>query len=132
VVQLEVKEGQPVVGPDFEVAARGHGDAPEHADSAKVSASDKEHIAWVGRCLNDFTAIKPGMTRQEVEGKFKLDGGLQSASPVRFVHPACPYFKIEVEFDFRQDHTNQGRAITAKDDKVIRVSKPYLEAPFMD
>ena len=95
-------------------------------------ASDADHIGWVERCLRDFALLKRGMTRQEVEGRFKLDGGLQSASPVRFTHPACPYFKIAVEFDFKRDSADQGRAVTGQGDKVIRVSKPYLEAPVMD
>ncbi len=95
-------------------------------------ATDAGHIAWVERCLRDFASIKPNMTRQEVEGRFKLDGGLQGASPVRLTHPACPYFKIDVEFDFKRDSANQGRAITATDDKVLRASRPYLEAPIMD
>jgi hypothetical protein len=71
------------------------------------------------------------MARAEVEKKLKLDGGLQGVSPVRFIDSACPGFKINVEFDFKRD-TSQNRAIENKDDKVIRVSKPYLERPFVD
>jgi hypothetical protein len=67
------------------------------------------------------------MTRGEVAGRFAMDGGIQGVSPVRFVHPGCPYFKVDVEFEFRKDAADQGRGISSKDDKVIRVSKPYME-----
>jgi hypothetical protein len=99
--------------------------------TAQPAAHD-EHAAWVENCLKDFEAIKPGMTRGEVEKKFHLDGGLQGVSPMRFVHPAAKHFKVDVEFDFKRNAADQGRAITSKDDKVTRVSKPYLERPYLD
>jgi hypothetical protein len=72
------------------------------------------------------------MTRGEVEKKLEMDGGLQTVSPVRFLDPACPGFKINVEFDFKRSAIDQNRAVETKADKVIRVSKPYLERPSMD
>jgi hypothetical protein len=95
--------------------------------SAKIN---KDCTPWVENCLKDFQTIKAGMTRSEVESKFPMDGGLQSVSPVRFVHPTCPYFKIDVEFDFKRNAADQNRAIRGKDDKVMKVSKPYIERPF--
>ena len=97
-----------------------------------TSTPDKEHTEWVEKCLADFKSIKAGMTRHEVEGKLMMDGGLQGAFPVRYIHPACPYFKIDVEFAFKKNAADQNRAITGKDDKVTRVSKPYIETPFLD
>ncbi|MBC8097670.1 MAG: hypothetical protein H7Y43_17860 [Akkermansiaceae bacterium] len=90
------------------------------------------NVEFAGSYLKVFQSITNGMTRAEVEGKFKLDGGLQGASPVRFVHPNCPMFKVNVEFDFKRKASDQNRAVIGKDDKVIRVSKPYMERPFMD
>jgi hypothetical protein len=72
------------------------------------------------------------MTRGEIEGKLSKDGGLQGVSPVRFAHPACGYFKVDVEFEFKRDAADQNRAIQNKDDKATRVSKPYIERPFLD
>lgn len=96
------------------------------ADGATTTASSVEQF------LADFNSIKVGMTRGEVAKKLKLDGGLQSASPVRFVHPDSPFLKVDVEFDFKRNAADQNRAITSGADKVIHVSKPYLEPPFMD
>ncbi len=94
--------------------------------------SNENHREWVESCLKDFESIKPGMTRGQVESKLVMDGGWQVVSPVRFAHPACRYFKIDVEFDFKRNAADQGRAITDKADKVIKFSKPYIERPFID
>ena len=86
----------------------------------------------VEQCLKDLESITNGMTRAQVGSKLRPDGGLRSASPVRFVHPECPYFKINVEFEFKRDPADQNRAVESGDDKVIRVSKPSLERPVSD
>ncbi len=91
-----------------------------------------ENVEFSGEPLKIFESVTNGMSRADVEGIFTLDGGLQSASPVRFLHPGCPHFKVNVEFDFKRDAADQNRAITSEDDKVVRVSKPYVARPFMD
>ena len=93
---------------------------------------DKDHTQWVESCLKDLESVKPGTTRGQVEGKLSKDGGLQGVSPVRFAHPACGYFKIDVEFEFKRNTADQNRAISDTADKVTKVSKPYIERPFSD
>lgn len=90
---------------------------------------DKEK--WVEKCLAELESIKVGMTRAEMD-KWSQDGGLQGISVVRLAHPACRYFKIKVEFDCKRNLADQDRMIWSKDDKIIKVSKPYLERPFFD
>ena len=90
------------------------------------------NVELAGDCFKSFESITNGMTRGEVEKKLMMDGGLQTVSPVRFLDPACPGFKINVEFDFKRNAIDQNRAVETKADKVIRVSKPYLEHPSMD
>lgn len=90
------------------------------------------NVELAGEPLRNFEAITNGMTRAEVERRLKMDGGLQGASPVRFIDPKCRGVKIGVEFDFKKDAADQGCAITNAADTVVRVSKPYLEPPFMD
>ena len=94
--------------------------------------TDQACTQWVEKCLRDFASIKVGMPRSGIERKFPMDGGLQSVSPVRFTHPACAYFKMDVEFDFKRDAAGQNRAIWGKDDKCTKVSKPYIESPCRD
>jgi hypothetical protein len=89
-------------------------------------------IEVAGDYLKVFDAITNGMTRAEVERQFVRDGGLQSASLVRYLHSSRPNFKVSVEFDFKRDAVDPHRAITRKDEKVVRVTKPYTERPFKD
>jgi hypothetical protein len=96
------------------------------------NAAISKVIEFGGECFTNFAAITNGMTRAEVEHRLTMDGGLQAVSPVRFIDTNCPGFKINVEFDYKKDAANQGRAIIGKDDQVIRVSKPYLERPYVD
>jgi len=91
-----------------------------------------KNVEVAGECFKNFEAIKNGMTRAEVEKKLAMDGGLQFVSPMRFIDPGCPGFKINVGFEFQKDAADQNRAISAKDDKVINVSRPYLERQFTD
>jgi hypothetical protein len=82
--------------------------------------------------LRDFENIRVGMTRAEVLARFQIDGGIHSASEMRFVHPLCSYCKVTVKFDFIRDSQDQNRAIMAETDRVVAVSRPYLERPFAD
>jgi hypothetical protein len=88
---------------------------------------DQDHTQWVENCLKDFESIRAGMTRGQVEEKLPMDGGRQSYSRVRFRHPACGYFKIDVEFAL-----DQSRPAPDNADKVSKVSKPYVERPFSE
>ena len=72
------------------------------------------------------------MTRGQVEARLTTDGGLQGVSPVRFAHPACAYFKVDVAFEVKRNAADQNRALVDKADKVTKVSKPYIERPFSD
>lgn len=104
-------------------------DAQLKAQDTKIN---NDCTPWIETCLKDFATINAGMTRGEIEKKFPMDGGLQVFSPVRFTHPACPYFKIDVEFEVKSDGAEPGRPVWGKDNKVTKVSKPYIERPFMD
>lgn len=72
------------------------------------------------------------MTRAEVEKRLRMDGGMQSPSLVRFAHPDCPCFKLDVGFSLRREPGEQGPAVFGPDDRVTTVSKPYLELPVSD
>ncbi len=101
--------------------------APVGAAPSPLATMNREGYTWVEKCLTDFETIKVGMPRSQIESRFPKDGGLQTDSPVRFLHPTCPDFKIDVEFNLQHNYADQGRTIEGKDDIVIRVSKPYIE-----
>ena len=92
----------------------------------------KNLTPFLQQCLYDFSKIKVGMTRVEIEKMFPYPGGINGVSPTRFIHPRCDFFVIEVTFDFKRDLANQGRAIEGKDDKVTAVSRPFIEYPASD
>ncbi len=100
--------------------------------SKPESDPQSERLEWVESCLKTIESIKPGMTRRQVDAILKLEGGLQTASPGRYVHPKCPYFKTDISFDFKRDAADQNRAIMSPDDKVISVGKPYIERMIID
>jgi hypothetical protein len=91
-----------------------------------------KNLEFSGDYFNSFESITNGMSRAEVEQRLRMDGGLQTASPVRFLDPRCPGFKILVEFEFQRAAAHQNRAIQSGNDKVIKVSSPYREPPFTD
>lgn len=67
------------------------------------------------------------MTRQSISRSFEQDGGMQFRSQGRYVYKHCPYIKIEVEYSVVDDGPDQ-----SPDDKIIKVSRPYLEYPSSD
>ncbi len=92
-----------------------------------VAAKPKPPPPTMEQLLAAFASLKVGMTRAEVEQRFTPDGGIGSASQGRYLVPGFPYLKIDVYFESKRGAADQNRAIESKDDKVIRVSKPYLE-----
>ena len=89
-----------------------------------------DHSRWVEGCLKDFESLKPGMTRKEVDEKLEQDGGIQFVGKMRYQHPDCPYFKVDIEFACSRDA--EGRIMSKPTDKVTAISNPYLEWPVMD
>ena len=94
--------------------------------------TQQERLEWVRKSMTDLTSIKPDMTRAQVDKLLPMDGGLQDYVTVRYIHPDCPFFKIDVAFNVNRNHEDQGRIVPAPDDKVVTVSKPYIELPFSD
>lgn len=91
-------------------------------------AKKHECVSWVQKCLRDFESVKVGMTRAEIEKKLPMDGGIHLIHLVRFVHPECRYFKIDVEFDVKKN--DKGDKMQSPDDYAKTISKPYIETPF--
>ncbi len=124
---MVVKEGDIL---DYQITRYLSGGEGEAAITEKPVQLD--YTAWVQKCLKDFSQLKPGMKRSEIEKMFPQDGGLSTAGEVRFVHPECPCVKVAVEFSFQRDEKDQGRVVRSPEDPVITVSKPYLEYAIAD
>ncbi|MCH7726270.1 MAG: M56 family metallopeptidase [Planctomycetes bacterium] len=93
-------------------------------DAERQVAQDR--VNWVVKCIKDFKAIKVGMIRKDVEKRFQYDRGIQGALRGRFIHPDCSIFKMDVEFSVKRDRYNEDVYYFSPDDKVVKVSKPYI------
>ena len=100
---------------------------PARAESDQARS---ERRAWLERCIKDFQSIKPGLTRGQVDKLLRHDGGLMQATHWRYRHPDCDYFKVDVDYAMKPDAA--GGFVASANDRVVAVSKPYLEWPIDD
>ena len=90
-----------------------------------VSSSAHEQIE---QALKDFGNLKVGMTRQDVEVYFTLDGGMNWRGETRYVYHKCDLIKVKITFELDPKMQND----FSVHDKVTKLSKLYLEYPSMD
>jgi hypothetical protein len=87
------------------------------------------HNAWVARCYREIRAIKPGMTRADLEKNFTPAGGLYRRALRSYCYKPCPFFKVSVTFEpVGGDPDGEGRPA----DRIVKVGTPYLEHPFTE
>jgi hypothetical protein len=90
---------------------------------------DVEHTWWVPNVLRWTGDIKPGMTRKDLLRVFTTEGGISTDAQQTFALKGCPYVHVDVEFSpVLNDHVFSGHP----SDKIIKISKPYLDALQMD
>jgi hypothetical protein len=91
---------------------------------------DLEHMQWVASVLQSISDIKPGMTRKDLLTVFTTEGGLSTPTRRTFVLKGCPGIKVDVEFSVSNepDVLLQGRP----DDKIVKISRPYLAYSIID
>lgn len=89
--------------------------------------SESSNCAMVQQALSAAQQLKIGMTRREVEKYFERDGGLQFPDTTHHVYPRCNLIKLDVDYtSATADHP------FSPDDKVAKVSKPFLAYPARD
>lgn len=99
------------------------------ATSASVDQNkDDARCAVIERALRDYQQIRSSNTRREVEKYFRRDGGLQFPAKSRYVLPECDYIHVDIEFDLVKPEQISFKP----EDKVISISKLYLEYPARD
>ena len=81
--------------------------------------------------LSSIATIKPGMTRKELFGLFAEEGGLSFGKHKTYVYKHCPYIKVDVEFS-PADETGQDAMTENSSDRIVSISRPYLEYAIMD
>ena len=90
--------------------------------------SPDDNCAAIRDALKEIGELKPGDSRAQLERSFELDGGLNSRTNTRYVFKKCQYIKVEVEFPT----TGNGTAAFSPTDKIVKVSRLYLENPVYD
>ena len=101
--------------------------------SASTAQDDKgapKRIEWVGKSLREMQAVKVGMTRADLLKVFTEEGGLSTRSQQTYVYRECPYFKVDVRFEpVGGVHAPD---FVSPDDKIVTISRPYLDWSVLD
>jgi hypothetical protein len=89
-----------------------------------------DHSEWVASVLKEIKSIQVGMTRKDLESVFTTEGGLSTRQSRTYVHRQCPYIKVDVMFESVQELAEKLKELP--DDKIVSLSKPYLEYMILD
>jgi hypothetical protein len=87
---------------------------------------DQEHTKWIAEVMQTILTIRPGMTRGDLQKAFTEEGGLSSPAHRRYVYKTCPYIKVDVDF------AAADREMEKLDDKITKISQPFLEYAILD
>jgi hypothetical protein len=133
----------PKMGPDqlrvqlgYPTAAFFKGDDPR-ADkrinealkaAGKLAKTDFEHVEWLAKAMREMATIKPGMTRADLLKVFEEEGGLSTRTQRRYVYRGSIYIKVDVTFEPVGDNKKGDWP----EDKITKVSKPFLESSILD
>ncbi len=91
---------------------------------------DVEHTQWVGSVLRWTEDIKPGMTREDLLKVYTEEGGVSNRTERTYGLKGVPYIKVDVEF---LPVGNEKDGLTeSPHDKILKISKPYLDYAVMD
>ena len=94
----------------------------DHSQSASQQRfEDEQRLSDELAVVNSYQA---GMTRAQLLERFSPTLGLSSASHGRFVINSNWCIKVEVEFSVTTD--GDGRSVFGPDDRIIKISRPYL------
>jgi len=89
---------------------------------------DWQHTQWVGSVLAWTADIKPGMTRKDLLRIFTVEGGISTPTRRTYVLKQCFYIHVDVEFlPVGSNPFNE-----MLDDKILKISKPYLDYSRID
>ena len=93
------------------------------------SRGTDEHTEWIAKSLKEIESVKVGMTRADLLIVFKEEGGLSTRTWRRYVYRDCPYIKVDVEFE---PVGAENKVSQSPRDKIIKISKPFLEWSIID
>jgi len=89
-----------------------------------------EHTEWIAKSLREIESIKVGMMRADLLRVFNEEGGISTRTWRRYAYRDCPYIKVDVEFEAVGELKSRGSQ--SPKDKIIKISKPFLEWSIID
>jgi hypothetical protein len=98
------------------------------ADTTASLASD--HCKWVSQSFREIQTIKPGMTREDLLKMFQEEGGISNRTQRRYVYRGCPFIKVDVRF--KSVGTPADKLTESPKDRILKLSKPFLEWSHID
>jgi hypothetical protein len=130
--RMRIQLGYP--GPQFFTGADPRGDerlqAALKAAGMLAQVPAANHNEWIAASLKEMQTIKPGMTRAELLKVFVEEGGLSTRKWRRYAYRDCPYIKVNVEFE--PVGNMDERAEQFPQDKITKISTPFLEWSILD
>ena len=97
------------------------------------SSTADDRTQWLATILKEMQTIKVGMKRIDLLKVFKEEGGISTRLSRRYAYRDCPYIKVDVEFEPIGRPDNSGKSsLESSQDKIIRISKPFLDWPTYD
>lgn len=93
-------------------------------------ALDWEHMQWISSVLTWTADIKPGMTRKDLLRVFAEEGGISTRTQRTYALKRCSYIHVDVEFSPAANGKDQAHEMLS--DKILKISKPYLDYGHID
>jgi hypothetical protein len=98
--------------------------------TGKLTKAAADHTEWIAASLREMQTIKPGMTRADLLKVFVEEGGLSTRTWRRYAYRDCPYIQVDVTFEPVGDLEDKARQ--APQDKISKISTPFLEWTIAD
>jgi hypothetical protein len=115
------------------LATTGLGVPPQEViDARSRGPIDQERTNWIDHVMRSISTIKPGMTRKDLFTVLTEEGGMSTRTRKTYVYRHCPYIKVDVEFSPADSDPNLDALTETSDDKIVTISRPYLEYSHMD
>ena len=98
---------------------------------ANAEAGTRAYLEkWVSKSLGEMNKVKVGMTRGDLLKVFRGEGGLSTRTQRTYVYKECLYFKVNVKFEpVGEVYERHG---VSPDDKIVEISKPYIDYSILD
>lgn len=98
--------------------------------SARTQRTTMGHSEWLARSLSTIQNIKVGMTRGDLLKLFTVEGGVSNRTTRTYVFRECRYIKVDVGFE--PVGMPKDKLTEHMEDRITRISKPYLEQSVID